>query len=237
MTRKLVKRYTEDFSIKLVSYYQSLADNGWYEHSELETQEWVMANVGEDWVIFDCGAHIGYYSMLFSHCAPKGKVYAFEPCDLTCQYFANNVRVNKNERDPYHNITLVKSALGDEVAKNVPETLWFSGQGDDGFGKTEGVFDFTTIDAFCAERSIDKLDLIKSDVDGWDYELLLGARKTIERFQPILLVEVNYALGWRGHNAEEVKEFIEEIDYTWTVLDSGSPSNWLMRPKYYEGSQ
>jgi FkbM family methyltransferase len=229
--RTLEKKYTENYTLKLVSYYQPLADNGWYENSELETQQWVLENVGKDWTIFDCGAHIGYYSMLFSHCAPEGKVYAFEPCELTCQYFANNIIANRNSEHSYHNIELVRVALGSKVVKDKKETLWFAGQGEDGIGKTEGVYDFTTIDAFCEEYSIEQLDLLKSDVDGWDYELLLGARQTIEKFKPILLVEVNYALGWRNHNAEEVKKFIEEIDYTWTVLDGGVPNNWLMHPK------
>ena len=193
--RILEKKYTDNYSLKLVSYYQPLADNGWYEHSEIETQNWVLQNVEKDWIIFDCGTHIGYYSMLFSHCAPQGKVYAFEPCPLTCQYFVNNVRVNKTAENPYSNITLIQMALGDEVVKAKEEILWFSGQGDDGFGKTEGIFDFITIDAFCKGNSIERLDLIKSDVDGWDYELLLGARETIERFKPIIIAEVNYALG------------------------------------------
>jgi len=233
--RELTKRYTDNFAVKLVAYYDPLANNGWYEHSELETQDWVLENVGKDWVIFDCGAHIGYYSMLFSHCAPDGKVYAFEPCELTCQYFRTNIKWNKDNKHDYKNIQLVQAALGSEVIRDVEETLWFSGQGEDGFGKTEGIYDFTTIDAFCQDHDIQRLDLLKSDVDAWDYELLLGARETIERFKPIIIVEVNYALGWRGYGDKDMEKFVREIGYTWTVLDRTMPSNWLMHPIYQEG--
>lgn len=229
---ELIKRYTPNFAVKLIAYYQPLANNGWYESSELETQGWVLENARKDWVIFDCGAHIGYYSMLFSHCAPDGFVYAFEPCELTCQYFRANVEANKDEQHNYKNVQLVQAALGSEVVTAKEETLWFSGQGDDGFGKTEGVYDFTTVDAFCQEHNIQRLDLLKSDVDAWDYELLLGARETIERFKPIIIVEVNYALGWRGYGTDDMREFAKEIGYTWTVLDRAMPSNWLMHPMH-----
>jgi len=230
--RELTKRYTESFAVKLIAYYDPLAKNGWYENSELETQGWVLENVRKDWVIFDCGAHIGYYSMLFSHCAPDGFVWAFEPNELTCQYFRANIEANKDAQHDYENVQLVQVALGSEVAVAKEETLWFSGQGEDGIGKTEGIYEFTTIDAFSQWCNIEHLDLIKSDVDAWDYELLLGARETIEKFKPIIIVEVNYALGWRGHGADDVREFAREIGYTWTVLDNVAPSNWLMHPIY-----
>lgn len=228
--RELIKRYTDDFAVKLIAYYQPLADNGWYENSEIETQNWVLDNVEKDWVIFDCGAHIGYYSMLFSHCAPEGYVFAFEPSELTCQYFRVNIEVNKDAQHDYENVQLVQVALGNEVAKAREETLWFSGQGTGGIGKRKGIYDFTTIDAFCQGHNIQRLDLLKSDVDAWDYELLLGARKTIEKFKPVIIVEVNRALGWRGYGLADMTAFAEEIGYTWIVLDNVAPSNWLMHP-------
>lgn len=227
--RILEKVYNKDYSLKLVSYYEPLANNGWYEHSEFETQEWALENIREDWIIFDCGAHIGYYSMLFSHCAPQGKVYAFEACELTCQYFANNVIANRNEKNPYDNIELVNIALGNKVIENVEETLWLSGQGD-GVGKTQGIFSFTTLDTFCSENNIQRLDLIKSDVDGWDYELLMGAYNTIATLRPIIIVEVNHAIRWRDHSGKDVKKLAKELGYTWSVLDRVSPSNWLLHP-------
>ena len=40
-----------------------------------------MENVHPDWILFDVGANIGCYSILFSRLAPAGQIYAFEPTD------------------------------------------------------------------------------------------------------------------------------------------------------------
>lgn len=224
----VIKEYKNGLQLNLVSCYQYLIDNGWYKSSEIETQDWVIDNVEDDWVIFDCGAHIGYYSMLFAHQAPLGWVYAFEANELTCQYLRNNLEANEHLK--LDNIELIQAVLGCCVARK-EETLWFAGQGDDGMGKTQGVYDFTTIDVFSEVRQIERLDLIKTDVDGWDFELLLGAEETIKKFRPIIIAEVNYALKWRGFSSEDVLKFMDRVNYTHKVLDERVPNNWLMESK------
>src|SRR5689334_25230754 len=54
--------------IELIDYNPSFAD--YYPECELQTKRWFVENVGKDWVIFDVGANIGYYSILFSRLAP-----------------------------------------------------------------------------------------------------------------------------------------------------------------------
>jgi hypothetical protein len=46
----------------------------------------------------------------------------------------------------------------------------------------------TTIDDFVAERRLEKLDFIKVDAEGYEKQILLGARETIRRLRPILAV-------------------------------------------------
>jgi hypothetical protein len=45
----------------------------------METKWWFVDNVQSVWCIFDIGANVGYYSILFSQLAPNGKIFAFEP--------------------------------------------------------------------------------------------------------------------------------------------------------------
>ncbi len=105
----------------------------------------------------------------------------------------------------------------------------FSGKPD--HGKVCDKFDSISLDYFCDSRSVEHLDLIKSDVDGWDYELLLGAKESIRRFRPIVIAELNHSLGWRKHSKEDVKHFLDEIGYVHEVLDNPFPTNWLMQSK------
>src|SRR3979490_1604379 len=63
--------------VELISYYPEF--DWYYPHCEPETKHWFVKNIKEDWTIFDVGANVGVYSVLFSRLAPKGKVIAFEP--------------------------------------------------------------------------------------------------------------------------------------------------------------
>ena len=64
-------------AIDLVAYYPDQID--YYPECELQTKRWFVENVHSDWVLFDVGANIGYYSILFSRLAAAGQIYAFEP--------------------------------------------------------------------------------------------------------------------------------------------------------------
>ena len=61
-------------------------------------------------------------------------------------------------------------------------------------------YDFTTLDQFVERLGLRKLDCIKIDVDSFDFEVLMGGEKTLERFDPWLVVELNHALGVRGYS-------------------------------------
>ena len=225
------KTYKNGFFIDLPHAYEYYVKSGWYADSEKETQNWMIDNIKKDWVCFDIGAHIGYYAMLMSSLAPDGMVYAFEPCRQTFQMAVANIRYNSvTNWYNFSNISMRMCAVGD--ADNVlQETLWLTGTSEDGLGKTTDTFEFLTVDTLADEYELSRLDLIKSDTDGWEIEVLLGARKTIERFSPIIVIESNYALGWRGHTQDDMLAFLKEVGYAYSVLDAGCPSNWLCYPE------
>ena len=53
------------------------------------------------------------------------------------------------------------------------------------------------------EAGLTRLDCVKIDVDGFDLEVLKGARETLLRFDPWLVVELNHALATRGQSVSE----------------------------------
>jgi len=56
--------------IELIEYYKEFID--YYPKCELATKQWFVQNVEKNWVILDCGANIGYFSILFSRLAYTG---------------------------------------------------------------------------------------------------------------------------------------------------------------------
>ncbi|MGH7225045.1 MAG: class I SAM-dependent methyltransferase, partial [Gemmataceae bacterium] len=68
---------------------------------------------------------------------------------------------------------------------------------------------------------------IKIDVDGFDFDVLRGGTKTLERFDPWIIVELNHALATRGQSAGEAMLWLLEHGYTRAlVLDH---ENYLLK--------
>ena len=192
--------------IKLTAYYDEFLE--YYPQCELKTKQWFVENVKEDWVILDCGANIGYFSLLFSRLAPEGRIHAFEPTS-TYQMLLENLSYNKAE-----NVVAVNSALGKDsgrIKARIPR-IW-------GHVTDHKEFDFTTIDDYVREHRIDRVDSIKIDVDSYDFEVLMGAEKTLAEFNPALIVELaDVALNLRGHTSVEVLSWLAGHGYSQGVV-------------------
>lgn len=190
--------------ILLHAYYPSFI--GYYPHCELQTKRWFVENIGPEWVCLDIGSNIGYHTILMAECAERGFVYSFEPT-RTSKMLLKNVSAAGVK-----NFELVPKAVGAQSGIFSEEIYRIWGQKPE---KSKQVF--TTIDDFVEERSPARLDLIKIDVDGFDYEALLGAKKTLDRYSPTVIIELNHALHTRGHTVADAFAFMLERKYS-TVL-------------------
>ncbi|HEY6980679.1 FkbM family methyltransferase [Reyranella sp.] len=200
--------------IELIDYYREFA--GYYPECELQTKRWFVENVGNDWVIFDVGANVGYYSILFSRLAPSGRVFAFEPTE-TIRKFNRNVAFHKCE-----NVVAFERALGASAGRIEEDVYRIWGQPPERMTYT-----FSTIDAMARELELARLDCLKIDVDSFDFEVLQGAEQTLERFDPWIVVELNHALARRNHSAPEAFQWLAERGYrSALVLDH---ENFVLR--------
>jgi FkbM family methyltransferase len=179
---------------------QSIIQYG--EFSELEANLFKqICNSGD--VVIEVGANIGTHTQVLSNLVgSKGKVFAFEPQRIVYQTLCANVALNSMK-----NVYTYEMALGKS-----PETIFippidYENKGNFGgmsiYGFTEGeAVKKEKLDSFLSE--IDSVKLIKIDVEGMEGEVLYGASKLIEKFQPLLYVE--------NDRQEKSKELIELID-------------------------
>lgn len=186
--------------IRLVSYYEEFAS--YYPDCELNTKRWFVQNAGPDWTYLDCGANIGYYSILFSQLSPNGMIYAFEPTS-TAGMLAENLRANCAL-----NVNIQRCALGACSGKKVDSIfrIW-------GVDPETLEYNFQTIDEFVSRKHLDRVDCIKIDVDSFDFEVLRGAEKTLERLNPWVVVELNHALNKRNQSNSAAFEWLAKQGY------------------------
>lgn len=194
-------------AIELVAFYPQFLD--YYPNCELQTKRWFVEHVQPDWVIFDVGANIGYYSILFSRLAPRGRILAFEPT-ATISLLRDNLAHHSCV-----NVEPLQLAVGRRSGRIEDDVYRIWGREPE-----RQEYEFTTVDDFVASRGVDRLDCLKIDVDSFDLEVLHGAARTLERFDPWVVVELNHALAKRGQSLPQALEWLAARGYSEaTVLD------------------
>jgi len=182
--------------------------------------------------VVDIGANFGLFTRFLSESVgERGRVYAFEP---TPEMFA--VLGFVRDRLNLTNTTLWSRALSDRAGSaeiRVPVrddgtlNLYESTlDADGGAGPSLAhAIATTTLDAFCEEETISKVDFIKCDVEGHEIAVLNGARETLRRHRPTILLEVNEPLDRAGHGSE-VRELVAELGYEIFTYRDGSIAPW-----------
>jgi FkbM family methyltransferase len=137
------------------------------------------------WTVFDIGANIGAHTLRFSRLVgPRGRVFAFEPMDYAFNKLTRNLSLNDAQ-----NTRAFKLALSDENA-DARRVNYRSSWSTTGERRVEtSSVDFKRLDDWCVEHDIARVDLIKLDVDGHEWQVLKGGLATITRHHPIVLIE------------------------------------------------
>ncbi|HEV7862439.1 MAG TPA: FkbM family methyltransferase [Acidimicrobiia bacterium] len=138
-----------------------------------------------DAVVADVGAHIGVVTVLLAGLCPKGHVYAFEPVAENHTHLAANVAANGLE-----NVTVQRAALFDtdgEIALEYDAGYPGGSHVGDGGAAAPSL----RLDTWARVEGLDRLDLVKLDVEGVELAVLDGAGETLRRLRPDLVVECN----------------------------------------------
>lgn len=158
----------------------------------------------ENATILDIGANIGSHSIYWAIERNATKVYSFEPLPSTFEILKKNIELNKLEDKiiPYN------FGLSDKKSKAMLQTYDHTNIGSASFIKDKnGIFELKTLDSL---KIKDKIDLIKIDVEGAEVEVLQGAKKTILKNKPTIVIE-------SFHNKDKVDEILNSLGYLQTL--------------------
>jgi len=70
-----------------------------------------------------------------------------------------------------------------------------------------------TLDEFVEQPAIERIDCIKIDAEGSDFEIIKGARNTIEKFRPVIMLEADHLARFSGSKSD-VKSFFNRVGYS-----------------------
>ncbi len=177
--------------------------------------------VRSDDVIIDIGANLGYYSYIFSRLARHGHVHAVEPVPQICRVLTRNLR-------SANNVTIYNCALGTEDRNIVMGNDSAASSGYMGTGQNfvmDGVntsqqhaqMEFSARMRRGSELFADlqRLDLIKCDIEGYEVVVMQEMAGIIDRFRPTVLIETG------GEKREVIKSFFLSRGYDAFTLSDG----------------
>lgn len=169
------------------------------------------------WTVLDIGANIGAHCLRFSRIVgPGGMVHAFEPTEYAYGKLRRNLSLNDAS-----NVRACRIALSDarEDAREVSiKSSWRTdGKGSDMSQRV----DFVRLDDWAAKQSLDRLDLVKLDVDGNEYAVVAGGVETLRRFRPLMLLEVG---AWHfEQDSRNPLRVLSGIGYRFRDQSTGRP--------------
>lgn len=151
--------------------------------------------------ILDIGANIGNNAIYYALIRNANKIYAFEPIKDTFEILCQNIELNALQDKIYPYNVALGLQEGKAVIKNRPA---------DNCGGTEietdnnGDLIIKSLDSFEFDE---KIDFVKIDVEGFEAQVLLGAKAFLNKHKPIIAIEIH------AHKFEESSKVLQSLDY------------------------
>jgi len=195
------------------SVFNNVLSNFYYEDNMIDFYEELLKT---DSVCIDAGANVGILSIYMSMFT-SGKIYAFEPVPQIFEALQKTIESNDMK-----NVEIFNVALGN---KNSKETFSFNVEHNGGcrtlneFNKGFHVHpldesievNMITLDDFVKDHNVDKLDLLKMDVEGFEQQVFEGGINTIEKFRPDIVSEFcHHMIKDVGLNPEQYFDILKK---------------------------
>jgi FkbM family methyltransferase len=206
---------------------------------EEDVNDLVLSCLKEGDVFIDVGANIGYYSVMAGKIVGEsGQVISIEPIPSTARVLSFNVKLNQ-----LNNVMIIqKAAWGSNelISMYVPKGFY----GMSSVYESKGTKDLLVVEGAPLDNlvSVSKAYLLKIDAEGSEYPILVGARKTLERTQYVVLEastekeEIMRLLKEKGFKIQKLKFTTYIFAYKNNVHGSSFQHNGFKRQKYSDNS-
>lgn len=193
---------------------QALLLDGLYERELLATVKALLPPGG---TFVDLGANEGYFSVVAAgRVGPTGRVLAIEPQRRLEPVLRRNFELNSCTQT-----TLAAVAVSDHPGTaelHLTPSMNNSASGlraPTRYPLFRQPVALATLAQVFAQAGIDRCDLLKIDIEGWEYEAVLGSRElfTARRVRRIALELHPHLLAPRGLDARAITDFLQSCGY------------------------
>jgi FkbM family methyltransferase len=166
-------------------------------------------------VVYDLGANIGLYTRFIAQCFKASRIYAFEPVMENRRLFTRNVEIGGCS----HLVRLMPFAVGDQDGKaefQIDDMSSASGtldavtsgescQGRKQYGlpPLKETIDVCKLDTIVHSSDLQPPDVIKIDIEGAEAMAVRGAKETLLKYRPRLIIEL--------HGPQVAREVLQEL--------------------------
>lgn len=210
------------WTMEKIYFYPKLASS--YKDLKLSVEH------GKGMIIFDVGANKGQSVRFFKRLYPQSQVYGFEPAFNTFKALKQFI-----EKKKYTGISIFPIGLGDTPRESIfhesdlSETSTFATPSPDSkylkkknrilFQKSSNAYksnlmQITTLDSFVDENKIDFIDILKIDVEGFEFEVIQGSKKTLKHSRVGILQIESQDNDMFCDNFPEIDSFLKNYNYS-----------------------
>src|SRR2546426_8633981 len=175
-------------------------------------------------VAFDVGANVGCHTLVMANAVgATGRVMAFEPNPAIFERLRANLCLNR-----FTQVETVPLCLSDRAGR---QTL-FAPLDDDynqglasvhreNLDRRSRAIEVrsVTLDDFVSTRALERLDLLKIDVEGHEFQVVRGARQVLQQLRPLLVLEFSER-QWENAGVRpcQLEDYLGELGYSLFVL-------------------
>jgi FkbM family methyltransferase len=142
--------------------------------------------VGQDSVVIDVGANVGALTLLMAKTAKCGRVIAVEPGPTICSRLRRNIDLNPELQSI---VDVFQVGISDKIG----ELFWkedANNRGNAGLLGHDGQsVRVDTLDHIVDSAHLTKIDFIKIDVEGMEYEVIKSGMASILKYRPLICYE------------------------------------------------
>jgi FkbM family methyltransferase len=178
-------------------------------------------------VVFDVGAHIGFFSLLAGLANPNAQVFAFEPLARVHKRLTRNVALNDLPK-----VRCLCAAMGERTAT---QEFYFPDEDEPVSSSLRSDMllaslpantvrhvpvSVVTLDEIVAQHKVARVSLLKLDTERTEHEVLAGGRATLARDRPEIVCEV-----WPdADNQRALEDILRPLDYRFYQLLPTGPA-------------